>query len=281
MKYIDIHCHLDFVDYGDEIYDVLARMKESDVGAITIGTDLESSKRAVKIAAPTLSVGGPTESVGQENNIWACVGMHPIQEISSPDQGEGRVGFDEEEFEKLVSNPKVVGIGECGLDFFRTKPENLAKEKERQTKIFRQQIEFALKHDKPLMLHCRDAYNETLEILNAYASANGKKLRGNCHFFAGTPEQAKKFTELNFSCSFTGVITFTHDYDEAIKSLPKEFIMAETDAPFVAPVPYRGKRNQPSYVVGVYKKIAEIRGEDPEIARAYLVENAKRIFGLN
>ncbi len=263
MKYIDIHCHLDFSDYGSELPSVLGRMKEREVGAITIGTDLASSERAVAIAE-------------QNENIWACIGVHPVDN----EKGE-RVSFSENDFEKLISNPKVVAIGECGLDWFRIPAELLGQEKERQTEVFKQQIEFALKHNKPLMLHCRESYDDALEILTAYKKQVGEKLRGNAHFFAGNMDQARKFLDLGFSMSFTGVVTFTHDYDEVIKYLPIDSIMSETDAPFVAPVPYRGKRNEPSYVVEVAKKIAEIRGEREDVVCAQVLRNAQKMFGLS
>lgn len=263
MKYIDIHCHLDFPDYGEEINGVLKRMREKEVGAITIGTDLESSKRAVEIAK-------------ENENIWACIGVHPAP---SPLQGEGW-GEVEEEFENLVSHPKVVAIGECGLDWFRILPESMEAERERQTNLFKQQIEFALKYDKPLMLHCRESYDDVLEILEKYKNQYGSKLRGNAHFFAGTVEQAKKFVDLGFTISFTGVITFTHDYDEAIKNTPIESILSETDAPFVAPVPHRGKRNEPAFVVEVVQKLSEIKDLDHEDLRLKLLENTKRMFGI-
>lgn len=271
MKYIDIHCHLDFPDYGAELGEVLARMREKEVGAITIGTDLESCKRAVKIAE-------------ENENIWACIGMHPVDHNSPQpplnlrggERSEGVI-FDTEEFEKLVTHPKVVAIGECGLDFFRLKTEELEEEKKRQEFLFRKQIEFALKHNKPLMLHCRNSYDEVLEILEEYKRKN---IRGNSHFFAGTKEQAKRFLDLGFTLSFTGVTTFTHDYDEVIKFAPIDSIMSETDSPFVAPVPYRGKRNEPTFVIEVAKKIAEIRGEDEEIVRLAILSNANRMFGL-
>lgn len=270
MKYIDIHCHLDFPDYSTEpfssedfriegLVEVLQRMEEKEVAAITIGTDLRSSKKAVQIAE-------------QNENIWACIGIHP-NHGPSPSQGEGE-GGEVEALEKLVSNPKVVAIGECGLDYFRIKDEI---EKGNQKKLFKQQIQFALKHDKPLMLHCRNAYDEVLEILESHKS---EKLRGNCHFFAGNTEQAKWFLDLGFTMSFTGVITFTEDYDEVIKFLPNDSIMAETDAPFVAPVPHRGKRNEPAFVVEVVKRMAEIRNVGLDEMSEILVKNASRLFDL-
>lgn len=296
MKYIDTHCHLDFPDYytenGEEIKNVLKRMEESGVGAITIGTDLESSKKAVEIA-------------NQNQDVWACIGVHPIDhtpsafgtsplsrgrntinsdlvDFPSPDQGEGWEGFLDSEFEKLVINPKVVAIGECGLDYYRLDMGSHSAKamRDEQINLFKQQIEFALKYDKPLMLHCREAYDDVLEILEEYKKQYGIKLQGNAHFFAGTLEQARKFIDLGFTISFTGVITFTNDYDEVIKNIPIESILSETDAPFVAPVPYRGKRNEPSFVIEVVKKLAEIKGLNEEETRLILLQNAKRVFNL-
>jgi TatD DNase family protein len=258
MKYIDIHCHLDFPDYGEEIAGVLVRMKENGVGAITIGTDIESSKRAVKIAE-------------DNENIWACIGVHPHE--ASKEIGVGSIG----EWEKLVISTKVVAIGECGLDYFKLDDES---KKGKQKDTFIQQIAFALEHDKPLMLHCRDSYDDVLDILESYKKVEGDKLRGNSHFFAGSLEQAKRFLNIGFTMSFTGVITFTHDYDEVIKYLPQDMIMSETDAPFVAPVPYRGKRNEPTYVIEVVKKLAEIRGEKTEELNQSIIQNAKRVFRI-
>lgn len=273
MKYIDTHCHLDFKDYDSDRGGVFERMVERGVGAITIGTDLESSKKAVEIAE-------------QNENVWACIGVHPNEtsprpaSLSDPllEAGEGR--WDEVEFEKLVQSPKVVGIGECGLDFFRISRENLEEEKVRQEKLFKSQIEFALKHNKALMLHCREAYDEVLDILESYKKEAGGKLKGNAHFFAGNILQAKRFLDLGFTLSFTGVVTFTKDYDEVIKYLPSHSIMSETDAPFVSPVPYRGKRNEPSFVVEVVKKLAEIRGESEEKIAKSIIHTAQKVFGV-
>lgn len=259
MKYIDIHCHLDFKDYDSDRADVLARMQAGEVGAITIGTDLESSKRAVGVAE-------------QNKNVWACIGIHPHEVSKAP--------FDTGEFAKLIQNPKVVAVGECGLDFFRIPPEKILEEKRKQRKLFEDQINFALEYNKVLMLHCRDSYDDVLDILGLYKKQAGDKLRGNAHFFAGNIDQAKRFLDLGFTMSFTGVITFARDYDEVIKYLPNDSIMSETDAPFVAPTPYRGKRNEPSYVLEVVKKMAEIKGISTEVIVANIQNTAARMFGL-
>lgn len=272
MKYIDIHCHLDFLDFDKDREEVIGRMKEAEVGAITIGTDIESSKKALGIAE-------------KNENIWACVGVHPTSP-PTPSQREGEQTLTKGEgregplLEKFIASPKVVAIGECGLDFFRIEPDRLSEERKKQREIFEMQIELGIKHKKALMLHCRETYDEVLDILSSYKNDVGEKLFGNAHFFAGNISQAKKFIDLEFTLSFTGVITFTRNYDEVIRYVPQTSIMSETDAPFVAPVPYRGKRNEPSFVVEVVKKLAEIRDEDVESLKESIILNAQKLFGI-
>lgn len=264
-RFFDIHSHLNFPDYENDFEEVIARLRETETHTIVVGTDFESSRRAVELA-------------DKYGGIYACIGVHPVDNPSltfdlspnpSPNLGEGQ-GWGE-----LVKHPKVVAIGECGLDFFHT---DKAEDYERQKKLFLDQIEFAVAHDKPLMIHARNAYEEILEILEPLGNWVSK-LRGNVHFFAGDWSTAERFIKIGFTLSFTGVITFTHDYDEVIRRAPPEMIMSETDAPYVTPTPYRGKRNEPSYVREVVKKIAEIRGENFEMVRATLVDNALRMIG--
>lgn len=255
-KYFDIHSHLNFKDYDIDRDEVMKRLALTETATIVVGTDFESSKWAVEIAK-------------KYENVYACIGVHPVD---NPTQV-----FDKKLFKELVKHPKVVAIGECGLDFFYNKKE---EDFERQRKQFLEHIEFALEHDKPIMIHSRGAYLEIIEILESLNTKYEGKLRGNIHFFAGSLEIAKRFWAIGFTTSFTGVITFARDYDEVIKNAPLNMIMSETDAPFVAPAPYRGKRNEPSYVQEVVKKIAEIRGEDLEMIEKVLVENACRAFGI-
>jgi TatD DNase family protein len=262
-KYFDIHSHLNFPDYDKDWDDVIARLHETETHTIVVGTDFESSKRAVELA-------------DKYEEIYACIGVHPVDNPTR--------FFEKEKFEKLIKHPKIVAVGECGLDFFHQGKEN---DIERQKKLFLEQVNFALSHDKPIMIHARparlsdggDAYEELLAILEPLKVEYGNKLRGNIHFFAGSWEVAERFIRIGFTLSFTGVITFTSDYDEVIKKAPLEFIMAETDAPYVAPTPYRGKRNEPSYVSEVVRRIAEVRGEPAEAVREALVNNALRMLG--
>jgi len=129
------------------------------------------------------------------------------------------------------------------------------------------------------MIHARNAYEELLEILEPVKKKYGVTLRGNVHFFAGSAEIAKRFFDIGFTVSFTGVITFARDYDEVIKSAPLNMIMSETDSPYVTPIPYRGKRNEPSYVSEVVKQIAEIRGENDKMVGDILVSNTLSMIG--
>ncbi len=260
MQYIDIHTHLNLDAFNDDWKDVGNKCVENEVALINVGTDKEKSERAIDIA----------ESF--ESGVYATVGAHPTCCAS----GDENV-FNIEEYISLAEHEKVVAIGECGLDYFRASKET----KDKQESALIEQIELANIVKKPLMLHIRpsemsmDAYEDAIKILKKHA-----KILGNAHFFAGTLEIAKQFWDIGFSTSFTGVITFTNDYDEVIKNAPLEMLHAETDAPYVAPVPYRGQRNEPLFVREVYKRIAEIREENEEKIRIQLIDNAQKLFGV-
>jgi TatD DNase family protein len=258
MKYIDIHSHLNLPEYDNDREEVIERLRETQTATIVVGTDFETSKIALQLAET-------------HDDIYACIGVHPVDDIAKV--------FELEKFETLVGHPKVVAIGECGLDYFHADKNNL-EEIERQQTLFIAQIHFAMKYDKPIMIHSRGAYEELLALLEPLVAEYGDRLRGNVHFFAGNLEVAKRFWKIGFTTSFTGVITFARDYDEVIKNAPINMIMSETDAPFVAPVPYRGKRNEPSYVQEVVKKIAEIRNEDEGEVREALIQNVEKMFKI-
>lgn len=254
-KYFDIHSHLNFKDFEGDLDAVIQRLRDTETHTIVVGTDYESSKQAVELAE-------------KYDEIYASIGVHPVDNPI-------RV-FNDEGFKELMKSKRVVAVGECGFDFFHAKRED---DYERQEKLFDAQIEFAIDHNKPLMIHSRGAYQELLDKLERLKEIHGERLRGDIHFFAGTLDEAKRFWAIGFSTSFTGVITFARDYDGVIKNAPLEMLMSETDSPYVAPFPHRGKRNEPSYVSEVVKKIAEIRGEDVETIRAALVANAIRMIG--
>ncbi|MEK7606333.1 MAG: TatD family hydrolase [Patescibacteria group bacterium] len=262
-RYFDIHSHLTFQDFDTDRSLIIEKMKEIGMGTITVGTELGTSQAAVELAH-------------EHAHLFATVGIHPTH-------GEA---FDEETFSKLAEDRKVVAIGECGLDYFRIDP-NDTETKEAQKKMFEAHIVLALKHDMPLMIHGRprkgsmDAYEDIIEILESTKhQAPNSKLRGNIHFFVGDIPTAQKFLDLGFTMSFDGPITFSRDYDDVIKFIPENMIMAETDAPFATPEPFRGHRNEPLYVEHVVRTLAEVRGADFESFRKTLVENALRVFGI-
>ncbi|HEV3244963.1 MAG TPA: TatD family hydrolase [Candidatus Paceibacterota bacterium] len=267
MKYFDAHTHVNFVAYKDDRDEVIKRAAEQGVGMNCVGTQLDTSKAAVELGR-------------KYDNVWATIGLHPIHTSKSyhdeKELGDGGKeftsrgeSFDSSAYEELGKDPRVIAIGECGLDYYRVEGST----KDIQIKNFVAQIELANKLGKPLMLHIRNAYEDALEVIKAHA-----EVKGDVHFFAGDWNIAKKFLDLGFTLSFTGVITFTHDYDEVIKNAPLDMILSETDAPYVTPVPHRGKRNEPLYVEQVVKKIAEIRGIDSEEARAQIMRNSGRVF---
>lgn len=267
-KFFDIHGHVNDVRFNDDRNEVFARMQDRGVWGIMVGTDNKSSQDVVVLAEAFPS------------GVFATIGVHPIDEQNEI--------FNEELFTELAKSKKVVAVGECGIDYSRlVDVEDVDGEKKRQRALFEAQIDFAVVHDLPLMLHLRDsdktladAHRDVLAILKEKKMTAGATLRGDVHFFAQTIEIAREYFELGFTISFTGVITFAREYDEVIRKAPLELIMAETDCPYVAPVPYRGKRNEPVYVEEVVKKIAEIRGEDFETVRAALVQNALRVFNI-
>lgn len=252
MKFIDIHAHLNFPEYDEDRGEVIKRLQEAEIGVINVGTDIKTSGEVVKLAE-------------ENENMWATVGVHPHA------AGEE---IDFAELEILARHPKVVAIGECGLDFFRLEAGDEAT-KQKQRELFIKQIELAQQVGKPLMLHIRECYDEVLEILKQYP-----KVKAHAHFFAGNSEQLQKFLDRGDTVSFTGVITFTHDYDELIQQAPLDRLMTETDAPYVAPVPYRGKRNEPLYVREVVAKLAELRGVSVEVLTGQAIRNANQAFNL-
>lgn len=281
MKYIDTHAHLNLSAFSGDFDNVVKQCNEEDVFVLNIGTKESTSKKAVEIAE-------------QANNCYAIIGLHPIHTIpGSHDEeeiGEGGAPFVSkgEEFNKdfyreLAKNKKVVGIGECGFDYWHCLKDTYGV----QERNFIAQIELANELNLPLMIHTRNpkpggdsptgrsVYADVYDILKKYA-----KVPFNVHFYAGTFAEAEKFFELGGTVSFTGVITFTKDYDEVVKNTPLELLHAETDCPYVAPVPYRGKRCEPWMVKEVYKKIALLKGLEEETVREQLVKNAKQHYNL-
>lgn len=260
MKVIDTHSHFNLHQFGHDLPEAITRMVEAEVGTICVGIDLATSDHAMRLAQ-------------EHRSIWACVGQHPT---------EWGKEFDAASFTKLASEPRTVAIGECGLDYYR---EIDRKAKPEQKALFKKQIDLAREHDLPLMLHIRpeqgnmDAYHDALAMLQE-ERVHWSTMRGTAHFFAGTPEIAEAFMNLGFYISFSGVITIFSEYEELVKLVPIDRILPETDAPFATPMPYRGTRNEPVYVLEVVKKIAEMKGLSVEETETQLLANAKRLFSI-
>jgi TatD DNase family protein len=257
-KYIDIHSHLGLLTLEENKEEIIEKMIEKDVATIVAGVDYETSKKVVELAT-------------KYDFIWAGVGLHPTD--------NDKEVFNLEEFKKLAEHDKVVCIGECGLDYFRDSSEET---KQKQKELFKKHVELALSVKKPLMIHSRpskgtqNAYEDVLSILENYKFT----FSGSLHFFVGDISIAKRALEIGFCMSFDGPITFTDEYDEVIKFLPIESVMCETDAPFAAPTPYRGKTCEPWMVEEVYKKIAKIKNLSVEEVASMINENVKRVFGI-
>lgn len=257
--FIDLHAHLQFVDFDNDREEVINRMIENSVMAINVGVDEKSSNDAIELSKKYPDI------------LRSTVGLHPLY----PDQN-----YDTEKFLLDQNNHKYIsGIGECGLDYFRILDEKKLDEiKDFQKEIFINQIKMSIKYDFPLMLHVRDSYKETLEILYENFKGVVKEYKGNVHFFTGTIEEAKAFLDLGFSISFTGVITFIDSYKDLVKYVPIERMFAETDSPYVSPAPFRGKRNDPNNVREIYKKIAEIKEIDINEVIDIIYNNAKKYW---
>lgn len=273
MRFFDVHTHTQFAAFKDDWRAVINRALGSDIWLIQVGTQKDTSKRAVEIARE------------YDEGVWATVGLHPIHTEKSyhdPQELAGGTGFesrgeefDYEYYKNLAADPHVVAIGECGLDYYRLRPDT----KQKQKIVFEKQIELAAEAEKPLMIHCRSAFEDLIEILQA-RSRRLPAVPGIVHFFSGTVEDAKNLLDLGFSFSFGGVVTFAPDYDEVVRYIALERILLETDAPYVAPMPYRGKRNEPMYVIEVAKKIAELKNLSLEEVSSQTTRTAETIFKL-
>ena len=286
-KLVDSHTHIQFAAFKNDVADVIKRALDAGIWMVCVGSQKDTSKLAVDVADK------------YPCGVYATVGLHPThtdksfhdkEELCGGEafSGRGEI-FDYGYYKELARNAKVVAIGECGLDYYKL--EN-SDSKKKQEIAFVQQIELASEIKKPMMIHCREAFPDLIATLKA----NSYKLQavpGIIHFFSGTKFEATQLLDMGFYFTFGGVITFpprlaersrgeagSSDYDETIKQMPLSRILVETDAPYVSPEPYRGKRNEPLYVQEVAKKMAEIRGVDLEEILHHTTENARQVFGI-
>ena len=251
MKFIDTHSHIYYDKFNHDFKDVILRAKENNISNIVcVGVDIDSSKKSIEIAE-------------QNDFIYATVGYHPHE---SKDVTENYLY----EIEDLIKHPKVVAVGEMGLDFYYNHSD-----KEIQMDVFEKQLELSQKVDKPAIIHNRMADDDMYNILKTTNTSNAV-----IHCFTGNYEYAKKILDLGMLLSFTGIVTFAKDLEETVKKVPLERMMIETDSPYLAPVPHRGKRNEPAMVTHIAQKISEIKNISIEEVADTTTKTAQQFFGI-
>ncbi len=289
-KFIDTHCHVHFQAYAEDMEEVIRRSLDAGVGMITVGTQSTTSKSGIEVAE-------------KYDGLWSTIGLHPNHLHSQDffDENElppGAVGdahgdgpahiktraerFDANYYAELVKHPKVVAIGEFGLDYYRLPPNvDVAQLKVDQQEQAREQLRFASEFNKPVVIHCRDAHVDQAALLKEEIERGGLARRGVIHCFTGTSEEAAIYRELGFLVSIGGIVTFGKNVMAAVEKIPLEQIMLETDAPYLTPAPFRGKRNEPKNVEFVAAKIAELKGVSVDRVAEITTANAVKLFELN
>ena len=287
-NFFDAHTHVQFGAFDEDREAVILRAKDAGVRFVNAGTQKDTSRNAVELAL-------------RNEGVYAAIGLHPVytgksyhdtDELGGGEAARGFTSrgevFDIDYYRALALSPKTVAIGECGLDYFHfNEGEGRDVQVEKQKDAFLAQIALAADVGKPLMIHCRDAFSDLIEILEAHANSLAAAGPGIVHFFTGTISDAHVLLNLGFSFTFGGVITFSprkgeaeNQYHALIREIPIEKILSETDAPYVAPAAYRGKRNEPAYVIEVVKKLAELKGVSVETMADQIEQNAHRIFKI-
>jgi TatD DNase family protein len=298
MKLVDTHCHVHFNAFKGDMDETVRAALASGVGIIAVGTQKDTSLNGIKLAE-------------RHDNVWASVGLHPShlfegyvdeQEVQFKSRNET---FDVEFYRSLLKHPKVVAVGEMGLDYFHTyETISLEDQKKREAEAFEAGARLAIEEDVPVIIHCRDgstplttgAHEDQIALIEKIWGPGPDPVRGQApvaprgviHCFTGTKHDAERYFALGFYVSFTGVITFPPKkadiaagkelLTDVVKWAPLDKIMVETDAPYLTPMPFRGKRNLPEYVKHVASKIAELKGLSfDEVAEA-TTANAKRLF---
>lgn len=272
MKLIDSHCHLDFDPLRQNISEFIRRAKKAGVEKIiNVGASLSSSRSSVELTC-------------EYPNVWASVGLHPHEAETIFDL-ESKL----ESLEELALNEKVIAIGEIGLDFFDPSGNGQVSTeiKKKQSKLFVCQLNLAKKIKKPIIVHVREAWDDAYEILQDFVIQNQGQVNcpGVLHCFTGGPEEAKKFLALGFYIGLTGFVTFNQSkFDpvrKAVKIIPLDKILIETDAPFLAPEPFRGKVNEPSFLINIAQRVAEIKNVSLLELVKNTTQNTEKLFNIN
>jgi len=255
---VDSHAHIDVRRFDKDRDQVVSRAREAGVGAVVnVGCDLDSSGVSIKLAQ-------------QYGEVFAAVGFHPHSAAKMVDG-------DLDKLAELAQQPKVVAIGEIGLDFYR----NLSP-REAQIEAFKEQLELAERLGLPVIIHSRNAQEEVLSILIEWAGRSKRdKPLGVLHCFSGDGKLAERYIEMGFLLSIAGPVTYSSSHAlEIAHDIPLEKLLIETDCPFLTPYPHRGQRNEPSYLSFIAEKIGDIRGVPPDLVAERTAENAIQLFAL-
>ncbi|PIW37135.1 MAG: hydrolase TatD [Candidatus Kerfeldbacteria bacterium CG15_BIG_FIL_POST_REV_8_21_14_020_45_12] len=290
MKFVDTHAHVNFRAFSEDADQVIQTALVSGVNMINVGTNFATSQRSVEIAERT-------------PGMWAAIGLHPIhlaKDITETAKFSGEEYsfttkselFDKRKFFELAQSPSVVAVGESGLDYFHLEdfkhPDMTAEQfVERQKETLYEILGFAREIERPHIFHCRDAYDEFADIVrqfgdNSDGGSVGAGVRGVVHCFTGSWEQAEKLLELGLYIGFTGIVTFPNaqSLQDIARRVPLDRLLIETDSPYLAPQAVRGQRNEPSHVIHVAEKIAELKGLSLEEVALATTQNAISLFQL-
>lgn len=265
-RFIDVHGHVNFKAFEADYREVIKRTLERNVWLIMPGSQYPTSERAVKISLEF-----------EKKGVWAAVGLHPTHALDMP--------WSPPDFHTLIKNNRsaIKAIGETGIDYYRVPKDPTEKEiyLKKQLEIFQDHLDLAAKYQLPLIIHCRQAYQDLFLVLQKNRDRL-PQLPGLIHCFVGNWSEAQQFLSLGFFISFTGIITFTDDVGllEAVKNVPLQKLTVETDAPYLTPIPHRGKRNEPLYTEFVARKVAEIKKIPVEHVLEHTTKNAITLFHL-
>lgn len=281
--FIDTHAHVNFKDYKEDADEVIRRALDNDTWMILVGSESRTSNRALNYANK------------YESGVYAAIGLHPIHlqegEIDTADSSSNTYNaiaedFDYGSYEKLAKFEKVVAIGEIGLDYYHLDPHSdISAVKRKQKEVFLQQLLLARNLNLPVIIHCRQAHDDLYQVLSDFKKDYAQLLPsgepwGVIHCFSGDEDLAWKYFQLGLIISFTGLITFSQQWDDLIRKIPLERMMIETDSPYMTPEPYRGRRNEPLLVQYVAKRIAEIKNMKIEKVAEITSTTARKLFKI-
>ncbi|MDO8668206.1 MAG: TatD family hydrolase [bacterium] len=277
---IDTHAHVNFSAFKDDADEVIRRSLAGETWMILVGSEIKTSKRALEFANK------------YEKGVYAAVGLHPAhthtQKVSGDDYdfNTREEEFSYDLYEKLAKFKKVVAVGEIGLDYYQLDiTSDVTAVKQKQKEIFTEQLKLAQILKLPVIVHCRQAHDDMLEILRNFRKEHKEtmpkdKVWGVMHCFSGDEELAWQYFSLGLMVSFTGLITFSAKWDDLIRRLPNDKFMVETDCPYMTPEPFRGQRNEPLLVKRVVERIAEIKNLSYERIAEISTANARRLFNI-